>query len=387
MEFVIRPANEKDSEELLGLYASIYGDDYPLEIGTNKRVMLDALRNPREFLWLVATHSERAQIIGSAIFELDWEYQIGKVAGVVVHPSFQKKGIAKSLIDEGTRRVLEGSEGINSLYATSRTISLGPQLMFLKNGFLPLGIFPNARKIKSYETLTLFGKFRQGILQNRFQVPNIPETLEPIIKITEAVTGTLYHSPEVSTSEANLVYRENIMMDSPDEFEFIHAPQFVQKRFMEMFSSDRYSLFYPFHRPNFLIVSSVDNTELYASFSEKDHYCALITANPSITGLQDRMKKLIFALKEKGIYYLETLVRLDRFEVIKYLTEHRFIPSAIYPAMMQEEGIFYDYVLLTTTMVPLDFSELKIHHAFHPYVEQYVKEWVKTNLDIYGLSK
>jgi hypothetical protein len=386
MEFLIREATERDSEDLLGLYASIYGEEYPLSIGTNKKVMLSALQNKKEFLWLVAAHKETNQIIGSTIFEMDWNYKIGKVMGVATNLNFQKLGIAKCLIDEGTRKILEEKEGIDSLYATCRTVSLGPQLMFLRNNFLPLGIFPNARKINTYETLVLMGKYRAGVLSRRASVPKIPSVLEPILKTTEVVTGMPCMPPEIVPLEIGGIHDPAPPL-STDDFEFIDAPRFVQERFQQVIGNDREASFYPFHRPNLLICSHNDHTEIYASFSPKDHYCALITAEPSITGLKGRLKKLIFAMKELGIYYIEVLIRLDRYEVIRYLCQHRFLPSAVYPAMMEVDGVYHDFVLLTTTMVPLDFSEIKMHQAFHPYAEQYVQQWIGLNLDVYGLRR
>jgi hypothetical protein len=113
-----------------------------------------------------------------------------------------------------------------------------------------------------------------------------------------------------------------------------------------------------------------------------------ITANNKISDLRDNFKKLVFAMKEIGIYYIETLVRVDYFETICFLTENRFLPSAIYPAMREEEGKMHDYVLLTRTMVPLDFSDAQIHDCFRPYVQQYAKKWVQLNLSmVEGVGK
>ena len=85
-------------------------------------------------------------------------------------------------------------------------------------------------------------------------------------------------------------------------------------------------------------------------------------------------------MKEVGIYYVETLVRMDNFETIAFLTENKFLPSAVYPAMREEEGNMHDYVLLTRTMVPLDFSEMSVAPQIQPYLDQYTDEWLRMNL-------
>jgi hypothetical protein len=125
--------------------------------------------------------------------------------------------------------------------------------------------------------------------------------------------------------------------------------------------------------------------ELYATFSKKDHYCVIITATQSIVDMGNRFKRMIFEMKELGIYYVETLVRTDAHEAIEFLVYNRFLPSAIYPAMKEVDGKMQDYVLLTRTMVPIDFSELAIDKAFKPYVTNYSKEWICLHLDSFGV--
>ena len=85
-------------------------------------------------------------------------------------------------------------------------------------------------------------------------------------------------------------------------------------------------------------------------------------------------------MKDQGIYYVETLVRMDYFNAICFLAENKFIPAAVYPAMREEDGYMYDYVLMTRTMVPLDFSDTQIDDSFRPYVTQYAKQWIHMNL-------
>lgn len=379
MDLMIQKASLNDVEELLGLYVSVYGSDYPLLIGTNKDVMQAALKDPHKFLWLVMRDQERSIIAGSCIIEIDHEYKIGKVTGVAVSSNYRNKSIAKRLIEFAVDIVLREKKSVHSLYATSRTVSMGSQVMLLENQFIPLGIFPNARKIKSYETLTLVGRFGEGVLERRARVQKIPEVIAPLYKICNEVTKSGWF-PEVV--EACPVSEVNITDSDDENFEFIFAPKFVERRFNEAFANDKESTFYPFHYPNLIISGCKSDFEIYASFSKKDHYCVWITSNRTLRELANKMKKLIFALKEIGIYYIEVLVRSDYFETICYLTENRFLPSAIYPAMREEEGAMHDYILLTRTMVPLDFSDTQIHAAFKPYINQYAKQWLSMNLNI-----
>jgi hypothetical protein len=380
MDLIIEQATLNDIDELLALYLSIYGDDYPLELGTNKSVMKNALSHPFDFLWLIIRDTEKATIAGSTIIEIDHGFKIGKVTGVTTNKAYRRQGIASRLIAYGTNKVVHEDKLVNSLYATSRTISKASQVMFLKNNFLPLGIFPNARKIKNYETLTLLGYFGDEVISRRKPALKVPTFIKPISDVicnainVEKMSESFEQCHPISRRKT---YEEDSLEGG---FEFISAPNFINKRFEIMFQDDDESVFYPFHRPNLLIASVTDELEIYASFNEKDHYCVLITSNSSILGLGDRFKKLLFQMKDQGIYYVETLVRMDYFNAICFLAENKFIPAAVYPAMREEDGYMYDYVLMTRTMVPLDFSDTQIDDSFRPYVTQYAKQWIHMNL-------
>ena len=149
----------------------------------------------------------------------------------------------------------------------------------------------------------------------------------------------------------------------------------------ETVEGDTESIVYPFHKPNLIIAHMEYYVEVFASFSKKDHYCVIITSNKSIIDFGPKLKKMLFAMKDLGIYYVETMVKLDREAPISFLTENDFLPSAIYPAMKEDEHGVQDYVLLTKTMVPLDFSEISIHDSFRPYLNLYAKQWIEQHLN------
>lgn len=381
MKFVKRVAATPDIEELLGLYWSSYGEDYPLLLGTDKRAMKAAIEDQENYYWLTIREELTNSLAASCIIEIDRKDQIGKVTGVTVSKNFRGHGLAKEIIGAACSEILDRREWVKSLYATSRTLAVSAQSMLLANGFIPLGIFPNARKIHSYETLTLMGKFNPLALESRASVERLPAALAPIYHIlderlgTTSTLGVIEPCPDIFKARPTLS-EERVRAD----YEFIFAPKFVERRFQETFSDDADDVFYPFHRPNLLISSQNKDIELYASFSKKDHYCVLMSANRAISSLGDEIKELIFAMKDMGIYYIETLVRVDHFNAICFLTQNRFLPSALYPAMKESDGKMHDYVLLTRTMVPLDFTELQIHESFRPYLEQYSKMWIESNL-------
>jgi len=368
-------AQLSDIDELSGLYWSVYGEDYPLELGTNKTLMRRALQSPEEYYWLVM--KENGHIIGSCIVEIDIHTRIGKISGVAVHPNWRGNKIATKLVAESVQKILREEKRVHSLYSTTRTVAVSSQMMLLHNGLRPLGIFPNARKIKSYETLTLMGIFNEGVLEQRVALKKLPSSVANLLSIVETALNLKPTNPE----SYEFVSDRNDDFISDEKFEFIYAADFVEKRSKEVFSNNPDATFYPFHKANLLIHAATSQVELYACFSKKDHYCVLIGANRPVIELSKHFKKMLFDLKEIGVYYLEVLVRADSLDNMHFFLEQNFIPSAFYPAMREQNGKMYDYVLMTRNMVPLDFSELAVENSFMPYVKHYTHQWIQKHLE------
>ncbi|MBF0206877.1 MAG: hypothetical protein HQK53_08285, partial [Oligoflexia bacterium] len=166
-----------------------------------------------------------------------------------------------------------------------------------------------------------------------------------------------------------------------EEFEFILAPRFVQRRFYKTFAGNLDATFYPFHRPNLLIVGQRSEVEIYATYNEKDHYCVVIACNQKLSNLRKKFKRLVLDMKDYGISYIETLVPLDCHEELCFYLDNGFIPSALYPAMREFSGQTHDYLLLTRTMEPLDFRGINIHHSFRPFINQYTSQWINMHIN------
>jgi hypothetical protein len=298
------------------------------------------------------------------------------VAGLVVDPAYRKQRLASKLVHEGTDRLLGVDGPVNSIYTTTRTNSVGVQLIFLRDGFLPLGIFPNAHKLGRYETLTLFAKFRPGVLERRKQVENVPRRLLPILGVLSAEHGIACHAQAAPT-----LPRAGHDEGAALEFEFIDAPEFVRRKFQSDVSNP-YDRFYPFHTPNFLMVSKDGAAEIYAYFSKSDRYCAITSLNVPVYELAGRLGRLLDQLKEMGISYIELLMGLEHTRSIDAALQAGFLPSAIYPAMLEDEsGATQDFVVLSRTMEMLDFRGMEVDRAFKPYIDQYVTLWKERHLE------
>lgn len=379
---VIERAVVADVDEIITLYRLVYGKKYPISYGTDRDLLSRSIQDELSHLVLVARDLEKKVITGALIVEIDSENKIGKLLGLVVHPTFQKNKIGNHLVEFAGDHFLEKGNVLNSLYATTRTNTVGPQRVFIKNHYLPLGIFPNAHRLSQYETVTLFAKFRKGLLEKRVPVKEVVPSLMPIYNILQNLV------PDLSTpSAAEVVPVVPSITNEAWEFEIIRAPNYVYRKFMETFPDPR-DRFFPFHTPNMLIADKQGRIEIFAYFSKRDGYCTLIKATRPIAELTGSLSSLYMQLDDIGVSYIEVLVNVKFTPTLTALMSGQFVPSAVYPAMREVDGKFEDYIVLSRTMEPLNFRGMSVISQFKPFIDLYVDTWKQVNLDsievVYG---
>lgn len=372
---MIERANVNDVNEIINLYRLVYGKKYPISYGNDSALLKRSIKNEKTHMVVVARDLNQYVITGVLITEIDTENKIGKLVGLVVHPKFQKNKIGNNLVEYVGSHFLEKGTEVNSLYATTRTNTVGSQRVFIKNSYLPLGIFPNAHRLSQYETVTLFAKFRKGLLEQRVPTKEVAPTLMPMYQILKNIV------PELSIPEAAEVY---VPLIAPNEdaweFEIIRAPNYVYRKFLETFPDPK-DRFFPFHTPNMLIADKEGRIEIFAYFSKRDGYCTLIKATKPIAELSGSLTSLYMQLDDIGVSYIEVLVNVNLTPSIGPLLTGQFVPSAIYPAMREIDGKFEDYIVLSRTMEPLNFRGMSVISQFKPFIDLYVDTWKKVNLD------
>lgn len=365
MLFIDR-ARTSDIEALIRLYALVYGRTYPHAFGTDPEVAKSLIGSP-QVCWYVARDSG-GRAIASTLFDIDHKNRIGKLEGLVVHPDFRREGVAAQLVSVGTTELLGTGGPVDSIYTTTRTQSIGPQRAMLVNGYRALGIFPNAHRLEKYETLTLLARHREGVLGKRHPIEAVPRPLEGLLEILDQEYGI--STPTRFTESPRTPIPEN-----PLHFELIFAPEFVRRRFAEL-PLDDYDRFFPFHQPNFLMASKDGSVEIYAHFSRSDRYCAITSLNVPVYELAGRLGPLLEQLKELGVSYLELLLGLEYGRSIDAAIDAGFLPSAVYPAMRpSSDGYMEDFVVLSRTLEPLDFRDMKVAEEFMPFINHYVSLW------------
>lgn len=379
---IIERAQVGDVDEIINLYRAVYGRKYPISYGTDPELLSRSIQNNDTHMVLVARDLNQKVITGALITEIDKDNKIGKLVGLVVHPNFQKNKIGNHLVVYVGEHFLEKESELNSLYATTRTITVGPQRVFIKNGYLPLGIFPNAHRLSQYETVTLFAKFRKDLLEKREPTKEASESLLPMYNILQNIVPDLSIPAPIPLSSP-----ETAPNTEAWDFEIIRAPNYVYRKFLETFPDPK-DRFFPFHTPNMLIADKKGRIEIFAYFSKRDGYCTLIKATKPISELSGSLTSLYMQLDDIGVSYIEVLVNVKLTPIIETLLSGQFVPSALYPAMREVAGKFEDYIVLSRTMEPLNFRGMAVISHFKPFIDLYVDTWKKVNLDsievIYG---
>lgn len=373
----LQKAKVEDIDGILKNYQRVYGKSYPITYGNDPDLLKEAITNHETHDVCIARDLKNNFVVGALILEKDNFNHIGKLLGLVVLPEYQKHKIGHHLVSHLSDLHLDKNQELNSLYATTRTVHIGAQKVFIKNDFLPLGLFPNAHRLSQYETVTLFAKFRAGILNHRQGPQGISKKLAPIYACVKNI------SPLVKIPNVEPVELAEFSADGTNEnweFEVIQAPHFVLRKFLEVFP-DPADRFFPFHTPNMLLTEKKGRMEIFAYFSKRDGYCALIKTSNSPFHLHGQLTNLYLQLHDIGVTYMEVLINTRMKKAIETFLRGQFLPSAIYPAMRQNGDDYEDYIVMSRSMEPLNFKGMSIIPQFKPYIDQYIDLWKQVNLE------
>ncbi|WP_392892645.1 GNAT family N-acetyltransferase [Streptomyces sp. LN699] len=271
MSAVIEQAAPTDIADLRQLYYAVYGPHYPTALGTDPAEMSRLIRDPHT-LWLVARCPRTGALAGSAAIHGEAGTRIGRLEGLAVHPDQRGSGLAGRLTEALCSATLDAGT-LDSVYATVRTVSAGPQRVVARHGFRPLGILPNAVDLGSRESLALYARHSPGVLDRRVPVAEVPALLAPLLRTAGASLGISYADAR-PTAPTPLPAGP-----AAAPLEVIEAPAFVRRRFHAHFP-DGGRWFYPLHTPNILLTPADGDFEVYAYLNRTGGYCALVAAHP-----------------------------------------------------------------------------------------------------------
>lgn len=370
---LISPAVPDDALRIRWLYHLVYGGNYPFSMVYDPRECAKAIESDRH-IWFLARDGDRA--VGSLIFSVDRGILLGKVFGAVVAEEFRGLDVAERMLSFGVDIVVNRLKAARSVYATTRTVSLGPQRLAEKAGFKKLGIFPNVHKVSNSETHTLAVYFAPGALESSGGRARLPLLMKPFFDIVRREAG-LYEPAYVDLPV------EPALTPAGPAFEVVSAPQFILRRFAEAKAADKLVMdFFPFHEPNLLLVAADGKTELFFYRSAKDGHCVLNGAWSETLPLGAMLDLGAAHLEGMGVRYVEVLVNGANAERVAEAMAARFLPSAYFPAMRWDaEGkAARDYVVLSRSLAVLDFRGLVLQPAYADYLKEYFRLWREQNV-------
>ncbi|WP_331730475.1 GNAT family N-acetyltransferase (plasmid) [Kitasatospora sp. NBC_00070] len=370
---MISQATCADVAELRQLYYAVYGPHYPVALGTDPAEMARLIADPYS-LWLVARCTGTGALTGSAAIRSEAGNRIGRLEGIAVHPEHRSGGLASALTGALCARMLDTGR-LDSVYATVRTVSAGPQRVVARNGFRPLGILPNAVDLSSRETLALYARHATGVLDRRRSVTEVPAALLPLLRTAESALGIRY--PRVRANDGPPPTA--VPQEAAERLELIEAPAFVRRRFREQFPDDG-SWFYPLHTANVLLTPEDGRFEVYAYLNRAGGYGSLLTAHPGPAAAAAQLEPVTRALARAGAGYIEALVPLAHQQALSAFLAQGFVAGALYPSMRMDGDGFQDYVVLSRSNERIDFRGVVVEPSLQPYLDCYLSAWASTHL-------
>lgn len=374
MKYQLRRANLKDMASILQLYSSAYEGTYPDPTFGNVTRLQRAIEKVGTFIYVVV--DDELRVIASILFLYDKENFLAKAGAAVVSPESRGQQLTQQLIRFGIQDLEEKTQGVALLYITARTVHKGAQILTSQMGFKQLGIFPNVHKTDEYETHALAALFFKDTLSQRYtDFEQHPKVL-PLFNIVRENVSNL---PQMK--EALMWDRKNYFGKVPC-LEVIEAPEFVKNRMKNLVKRNAVDLaFFPFHTPTILITSPTQNIEVFAYVNDADKHCVITGCNiDKEVSFTDLFLKVSNILRDRGIRYIEVILRANRLNIIDKVTKAKFLPCGYVPSFQLEGEKRYDYVVFSRSYEILDFQNIQLTGSNQKYLKNYINLWEETFL-------
>lgn len=371
MNYTYDSASLEDMAQIFQLYAKEYRGTYPDKTFSSVEKLELAL-GPGNDKHIFVSKKESGHVCACILFQYDPINLIAKAGGAVVDEADRGNDLTENLIRYGIDYLNSAHESIEVLYVTTRTVHMAAQVLTRKMGFQQLGIFPNIHKTTEYETHALSAMFFGNALERRYT----DFKQHPMV-------GDLYNivQNELSLPKMEITndWLKKTFTGALPVLEVIEAPEFVSHRMNKLVETEKLDLaFFPFHKPTLVITSPDQEVEVYAHVNETDKYCVITGCR---IGRDVSFEKLFLKigsiLRDRGVRYIEVIIKANRLNIIDKICEAKFIPCGYFPAFQLEDGLRYDYVVFSRSFEILDFNNMEIDSNATQYLANYINLWKK----------
>lgn len=376
MEFTLRNANIEDLVRIYQLYARAYGGTYPDQTFSDIDLLQETLYDNSRFIFVA--EDEKNELVACLLFLYDEENFLARASGGVVDELFRGQNLTQKLLKHGIEFLRQNKLGLDVIYVTTRTVHKAAQVLTQSMGFKQLGIFPNVHKTNEYETHALAAIYLKDANDKRYvdfeQHPKVLPLYNLVRKNIEL--------PEMNEA---VMWKKKPFSGAVPTLEVIEAKKFIERRCQTLKEKNEIGLaFFPFHTPNLLITSPTQNIEVYAYVNGVDKHCVItgcrIDREVSFTDLFLQVGQI---LRDRGIRYIELIIRANRLNIIDKVINAKYLPCAYIPAFQLRNECRYDYVVFSRSFEVLDFNNLQLTGASEDYLKNYIKLWEECFLGDY----
>lgn len=367
----VRPAKPADLPAVRRLYFETYGDRYALPEVVDDERSRETVLSP-DWVWLIALCDDL--VVGSLIFAIDHENRLGKSLAGVISSTFRGQKTMHRMLAGGLEKLLHEGDVIDEVYAVVRTfVTPAFHRDLLSLGFVDVGVFPNVRKVRRYETHGLKICINSRALERRRRFPLlIPQTAN----LYEIAARRFQLEPAHIDHRAVTEVRKSIDLRVELAPVAESGVDGVTRNRIKMLRRSSRALkfgFFPFHEANQILSDPTGQVRVFLSHQPTDGHSSILGVDP---GPYEPVSVLLSVAEycgERGAVYLELLVSAYQPELQAAAYLAGFLPCAYFLGAELVNGRRSDIIVTSRTFVPLHFSGLRLTESAKPYLLEYFK--------------
>jgi hypothetical protein len=361
-------ASIEDVDAIINLYIEVYKGKYTLPEVADPEIVAQKVEDPGYF-WTVAKIDNR--LIGSVIFAIDPVNKLGKSYAAVVLGEFRGQDVMRVMVKHSLEKLTEKTRTCDAIYATTRTVSFAPQMVLEHLNFKSTGIFPNVRKVESFETHGLEVYFGPKCLEFRRKTPKLIPQMLDFYKIVQSDLNL--EDPEIIELES----KDPRKMGRPICFDVCSDIKAVTDKFYEYQNKDMMQrVFFPFTDPNMLYSAKDNSADFFVNFNPLDGNGVILGYRFSGKNLRKTLMWFCEEAAKSGMRYIEMLVSAFLPERQRLALDAKFLPCAYFPGMrMNDEGLREDYLIFSRSFEKLDFMDMNLVDNNRRFLDAFMKCW------------